>query len=240
MKVFINTWNLLTWPKAMAEYLSKIPEVEIIFIDNASTWEPLLEWYETRPYKIYMLPLNAGHTAGWTQGIIAKETNNYSEYYCYSDADADLSTVPPDFIDLLLDGAKRYPNEKKWGLGIIETGVPHANPAWDFDLHGGTYSRFAGCVHLEGGFNSHPVDTWFALYPPGSYCSYPSGISTEFPYSARHLMWHVALDPEPDCYYVPYDDEFDNYVINAGPCSTTVPRLKAMSEEYNRRKLLNG
>ena len=46
--IIINNRNLLTWPKAMVERISRYEGVgDIIIVDNGSTYEPLLDWYAT-------------------------------------------------------------------------------------------------------------------------------------------------------------------------------------------------
>ena len=71
--VIINNRNLLTWPKAMVRDLSKWEGIgDIYIVDNGSTYEPLLEWYATKPCEVISLGVNAGHQAPWLCGLVQK------------------------------------------------------------------------------------------------------------------------------------------------------------------------
>jgi GT2 family glycosyltransferase len=51
--IIIMNFNLLTWPNQMVEDIKKFDNVgDIIIFDNGSTYEPLLEWYSTKPCEI--------------------------------------------------------------------------------------------------------------------------------------------------------------------------------------------
>ena len=72
---------------------------EPIFVDNESTWEPLLEWYETCPYEVRKQGnIGCGH-------II----NSYveKEPFVMTDPDYDLSMIPDDWDEVLLEGLER-------------------------------------------------------------------------------------------------------------------------------------
>ena len=71
--VIINNRNLLTWPKAMVRDLSKWEGIgDIYIVDNGSTYEPLLDWYETKPCGVIYLNKNVGHQAPWLCGLVER------------------------------------------------------------------------------------------------------------------------------------------------------------------------
>ena len=87
--VIINNRNLLTWPKAMVRDLSKWEGIgDIYIVDNGSTYEPLLEWYATKPCEVVSLEVNAGHQAPWLCGLVQKLGE---PYYAVTDPDLDLT-----------------------------------------------------------------------------------------------------------------------------------------------------
>ena len=93
--VIINNRNLLTYPKQMFEDLKSFNDIgDITIVDNDSTYEPLLEWYETKPCEIIKTS-NNGHLSPWLIDLPKKLT---SEFYVVTDSDLDLSTTPKDSL----------------------------------------------------------------------------------------------------------------------------------------------
>jgi len=62
----------------------------VLWLDNASTYKPLLDFYESCPYEVVRLPKNHGHTAPWTFLADVFATGPY----VVTDPDLDLSEVP--------------------------------------------------------------------------------------------------------------------------------------------------
>lgn len=235
MKVFINNFNLLTWPKAMAERLVKIPDMEIIFLDNASDYPPLLEWYSSCAYKVIHLGGNYGHRAGWITGVIQRELGNDS-WYCYTDPDLGLDDLPDDFMDKLMEGAMNHPSYAKCGLGLVEKEevFPVSNTYTQSSMAGlrsnGPRQKF------EDGVVNSPVDTTFAVYPARTTFHTCDGVQLDYPYRCYHIPYHLCLDPEPGKICVPFDDECYYYFTRANSSSTGKHHLSPMIEEYARRK----
>lgn len=70
MKVFINNHNLLTWPRGMVNYLLDTPDCTPIIVDEASTYPPLLEWYENEcPVQVWRNKYNSGPRGAWVEGL---------------------------------------------------------------------------------------------------------------------------------------------------------------------------
>jgi hypothetical protein len=228
----------------MADYLSAQGHTPV-FVDNNSTYEPLLEYYETCPYRVIRLPENQGNTACWT--LLGNELPN-NDYFVISDADYLLDGLSEGWAEHLREGVDKYGGQGGCGLSMLETKIPSQNPAWkadEFWLYpdGNHPARWGTQVQLQGGYIRFPVDTSFAMYPPGTthFMTSATGIrSGEF--SVRHLPWHIVLDlnPEEDSLQVLFDEEYYYYlnsVINAGTtCMTgTTPRMTEMIAEYERR-----
>jgi len=114
MKIYINNRNFLTWPKKMSEILLNQGH-DVYIVDNASTYEPLLEWYnQQKDIKIIKLGINSGHNSPWTHKII-----DTSDYYVVTDPDLDISTVPSNWDEVLISGIKQF-NVEKAGLSLSE------------------------------------------------------------------------------------------------------------------------
>jgi hypothetical protein len=233
MKIYINNRNYLTWPKGMAEKLSNDGH-EIIFIDNGSTYEPLLDYYSTCGYEVIRLE-NVGNIAAWVKGIVT----DLKEPYVVTDPDYDLSDIPSDWAEVLLSGFEEFPHIDKFGFSWEEKTVPQENPAWladQFNLHPEGLPMTWG-NKLPNNWLGYPNDTSFAVYRPGIPFQI-SGIRKGRPYTGIHLPWHLTLDPsaDPTKRYVLFDDEIEYYWDHVEHSSCSAPRLAPMLAEYKRRK----
>lgn len=211
---------------------------EVTMIDCASTYPPLLDWYNTiekgTDIKLVRLP-NLGCRAAW----IGKVVTHLREPYVASDPDYDLSMIPKDWPEVLMEGLHRYPEHVKFGLSWDESQVPQENPAWtldEFDKYPQGLPRMWQRP-LPGGWQDHPTDTSFALYRHSD-MSGINGIRKDRPYTGVHMPWHITLDPakDPSKRYVLMDDEIYYYFTHVENSSCTVGRLTAMLAEYKRRK----
>lgn len=231
MKIFINNRNWLTWPRAMAYKLAK-EDHEIFFIDNASTYEPLLDWYEKQEFSVIKIP-NLGSMAFWRIGL----EKVIREPFVLTDPDYDLSKVPCDWDEALLEGFKYY-DVPKVGLSFDESRVPQENPAYladHFDLSPPN-TGMAWSPVLENGFHGYPCDTSFAVYQPGLPFSI-SGIRRGFPYTGLHMPWHLTLEPtkDPTKLSTPYDHEAHYYFTHVENSSYTLVRMQDIMKIYEDR-----
>ncbi len=239
MRIFINNRDYVTWPSAMAELLAGQGH-EVIFMDNGSTWEPLLDWYENCPFEI-IRQKNIGPAANHHQ-ICLKET----EPYVLTDPDYDLSMVPSDWPEVLLEGLARFPKLLKCGLSFDMSRVPQENYAYEEverlcpkdNPECGLMVTW-GVVHPAGDFMNYPLDTSFAVYKP----KIPfriSGLMKVRPYTGLHLPFHVVLDPsaDPTKLSVIMNDEIAYYHENANyPLSSSSGgAFIEVIKEYHRRK----
>ena len=193
MKVFIISYNRLTWLKAMCEYLSDTG-CDVIIIDNNSSYPPLLEWYDKAPYTIYRMKENLGHLALWKSGILNGFTDRF---YFVTDPDLDLSQVPNDYADILMKGLMLNPGVTKSGLSLRLDDLP-ANDYTKKVIDG--ESKF--WLNKKGSFYPADIDTTFSLYdrerdfkklpPEGN--KFFHAVRSEAPYSARHLFWYETKE----------------------------------------------
>ncbi len=211
MKIYINNFNLLTWPKKMAEILSDQGH-DVIFIDNKSTYEPLLEFYDKCPYKIIRLNENVGYTAPWSMNIV-----DSSDYYVVTDPDLNIDLLPEDWDEYCIRGIEKYKYKKDYfGNDIIKCGllldkkrVPINNPEY-------LLISLENEEINENGYVNKPIDTTFAVYKPGTNNYRAGGITTYHPYFAYHLPWHLVLEnKENDKLEILMNDELYNYIITS-------------------------
>jgi hypothetical protein len=207
MNCFIIMFNRLTWPRKMAEFLSDTG-CEVILVDNASTYPPLLEWYDSCPYKVYRLQENYGHLVLWGSGII----NNYKDrHYIVTDPDLDLSGVPHDYVDFLMKGFL-HEEVVKVGLSLRVNDLPVNEFTRRIVEHEERHWR----ALQEDGFYAASVDTTFAIYDRERMLGqqvYWSLRSPE-PYMARHLPWYLGLGQIPfeELYYMTKATEVSTFL----------------------------
>lgn len=195
---FIINYNRLTLPKRMAEFISSNKNVEVYIIDNDSTYEPLLDWYESCEYKVIKMGGNYGHTVFW-------DKNLYSEYvkegmYILTDSDLDLSNIPTDWLDVLIEGHNRY-NYEKVGFSLETDDLPESHfkneiVAWESQF------KTPKARRLDDLYTEAHIDTTFALHKTNGHGIY-SSIRVNKPYTARHVPWYYT-----DFDALPEDEKF--------------------------------
>ena len=150
-------YNRLTYPKNMAEFLSD-NNVNVILIDNNSTYQPLIDWYDNEcKYKVYRLKENLGHKCLYKSGIIDEYKD---QYYMLTDHDLDISNVPVDFVDVLIKGFSN-PGIIKSGLSLEVNDLPqndYAKKALDWEM------KYWNRPIDSNGFYESEIDTTLALY----------------------------------------------------------------------------
>jgi len=110
-KIIINNRNRLTTTKKMVEHLLKLnSNQEIIIIDNGSTYEPLLEWYNEVNNRVDVkMNKNNGHLALWSTGLY-KEVG---DYFIYTDSDIELNEdTPVDFQQIMFNVMQEFKFKK--------------------------------------------------------------------------------------------------------------------------------
>ena len=92
--IIINNCNLLEWPKKMIEDISTFEGVgEIIILDNGSTYEPLLEWYETKPCEIIKSEINYGQYGPWQKNIPQRRIFSTVAHRAWENKNTQLSLI---------------------------------------------------------------------------------------------------------------------------------------------------
>lgn len=234
MRIYINNRNYLTWTALTARHFSEQGH-EVVLIDNASTYEPLVDWYATCGYVVCFLQSNLGHLAPWLAGII-----DDSDHYAVTDPDLSYDGVPGDWEQVCLEGLRRGADIKV-GFSLDETRIPPSNPAWVLDEFcqypsGNHPDRWGDHLKL-GQYMRYPIDTTFAVYRPRLPFAV-GGWRICQPYTARHRPWHLVLDVDPHCddLQIPVNDEIFYYFASASTSSVTKQRMMSMLTEYASRK----
>jgi hypothetical protein len=211
--VIINNRDLLTWTKNMLDKIKTLDGVgDIFIIDNASTYQPLLDWYETNPCEIIRVD-NLGHTAPWLCGLVDK----IGTPYVITDPDLNIDDLPLDTLNFLLDKLQSNPLLGKVGLKLNSEIVSSESPLYD---HLQTYEkpRWEKSEVTDNIYTGVHIDTTFALYNVNHY--FVGGGSIIEPYVARHLPWEFTEETRS------LDKEFLYYIEHASKVSSYKNYLK--------------
>jgi glycosyltransferase involved in cell wall biosynthesis len=201
--IIINNRNHLTYLKRLINSLENRGYRNIFIIDNASSYPPLLEYYQHTPYKVFYLQENVGYCALWDTPVFEQFRD---QFYVYTDSDLELTEeCPDDFMVAMhyLLSRHRYSRVGKIGLSLLINDLPaHFEKKQEVISWEGQFWK----QKVEELAFSAPVDTTFALYRPG--CFGPAymvpALRMNFPYSARHLPWYENtgnLNAEQYYYY---------------------------------------
>ena len=191
MKCLIITYNRLTLPVSLANFVAQ-RGCEPVFVDNHSDYPPLLEYYNNSSYQVLRMPDNYGHKVVWTHnvlGILGIKGN-----YIVTDPDLDLTNIPDDFLQVLEEGLRRYPQYDKCGFSLEINDIPN-QVTKDWEAQFWQHPLDPQYFHAD-------IDTTFALYR-APFTSL-NAIRTNRPYTAHHRPWYYDLVdklPEDELYY---------------------------------------
>lgn len=190
--IIINNRNRLTYLKKLIQSLEIRGYNNIIILDNDSTFEPLLYYYENDcKYRVCYLKGNLGHLALWKSNIFNQYKYNF---YIYTDSDLELiDDCPENFIQDILLEMKSNKYIQKIGLSLRTDNIPDCYDLkqevinWEKRFYIKKYKR------NKNYFKAH-VDTTFAVYRPFAYggsSDHHLTLRTSFPLMASHLPWYV-------------------------------------------------
>ncbi len=185
---FVICRDLCTWTQRTVAGLEDGGVEEIYLVDNDSTYQPLLEFYETTPHTVLYLRANRGKRGPWNRGLIEGHASDRN--FIVTDPDVvPHEDCPTDWLTHFSDILDRWPHIAKVGFGLPTDDLPasyeHAAMAQRRQAQHWREDR-----RCEVGFVT-PLDTTLALYRAGTpYCTAPA-IRTDWPYVARHLAWYI-------------------------------------------------
>jgi len=187
-RVFINTRDRVTPLVKLVCWLERAGVQHIVIVDNASTYEPLLDYLDHTPHHVVRLRDNLGQLAPWLSGTIERMTGDM-EFFVETDPDVvPDEDCPLDALDHLYDVVYRYPEYVKAGLGLRIDDLP------DHYAHAEAVRRWEARFWQEEyrpGLYIAPVDTTFAMYRPRTGATMIPALRTGPPYLGRHLPWYA-------------------------------------------------
>ena len=161
--IIINNKNHLTYLRRLITSLERRGYHNIYIIDNASTYTPLLKFYEETSYTVFRLKENVGFCALWDTEIFDMFKG---QYYVYTDSDLELiDECPDDFMVVMHYIANKYGlNKVGFSLPIDDLPAHFANAEevkkWE---------SWFSTIKIERLAFEARVDTTFALYKPDTF-----------------------------------------------------------------------
>jgi hypothetical protein len=191
--IFINVRDRLSCLEKLLKWLERAGHRNIILIDNASTYPPLLNFLGQSTYRTIRLKHNIDQTALWRvkelRSIIA------NQWFVCTDPDVIPSDICPlNAVAHLYGLLQTFPHYLKAGLGLQLDDIPecyhlkHHVIDWETKLIG---------EEIAPDVFEADVDTTFALYRPGTPYVIGPSIRVYGKYSAHHLPWY-ANSSQPD------------------------------------------
>jgi len=197
MRVLIINYNRLVLPSQLADWVF-LRGLEPVFIDNNSDYKPLIEYYKHCPYEVVWMAQNYGKGVVWDQGI--SERLNIKGEYIVTDPDLDLTGVPDNFLSILREGLRRYPQFDKCGFSL------EINDVTDQSIYymGQTIKQWENQFWvnpMDTEYFNAAIDTTFALYNTDKFSL--EALRTNRPYTARHVPWYYDQGrPKDELYYL--------------------------------------
>lgn len=211
---------------------------DVHIIDNNSTYEPTLKWYNSGQFTVYYLKENLGSTAPWQC-----EWLDTSDYYVVTDPDLGIENIPSNWPDILIEGIEKH-NVIKCGFSLDETFTPSENPAYTLDKFyrypNGNPAVWDKSLKLDKNYYNCHIDTTFAVYVPGVKKHIIGGIRSERPYTARHLPWHIVNEIKNEqSIQILMDNELEYYYdhCQANSRSITMHRIQPLLQKYKSKFL---
>jgi hypothetical protein len=165
----------------------------IVFVDNASTYPPLLTFLEQTSHEVLHLTSNIGHTAAWDMGIISLYAGNGP--FIVSD---------PDIIPLKgAHGAVRYfcelltahPERTKVGFGLKIDDLPDYYALKNQVI---AWEKQFWASSVEKDVFDAEIDTTFAVYRQHTPYTLGPGLRTGGKFVARHEPWYTNSSKPSD------------------------------------------
>jgi len=200
--IIINNRNRVTSLKQLITSLEQRGYKNIYIIDNASSYPPLLKFYEEICYPIFFLSKNVGHLALWETGLYKRFVHSY---YVYTDSDIVIAeSCPSNFLDIFRKTMDEDKSIAKIGLSLKIDDLPNAfkNKQEVIKFESQYFQNRISTLFYEAN-----VDTTFALYRPGlkhAANKFLKMFRSAYPMEARHMPWYIDSEniQEEEQYYI--------------------------------------
>ena len=190
--IVINSFNREDCLRRLVSWLRTAKYENIIIVDNASTYPPLLRYLDNlstkREIRIVRLPTNLGPYAVWDAALLP--ALGIDSEYVYTDPDiVPCDFCPHDVIRVLQSVLSCDSRISKVGLGLRLDDIPACFQDRDMVL---AWERQYWLRPCAPGLYSAAIDTTFAIYRAGTAGYMNEGtVRTGWPYLASHEGWYL-------------------------------------------------
>jgi hypothetical protein len=193
--IIITSFNQLEYLKRLIDFLLSKGFLNIVIIDNNSTYKPLLQYFDQieSNVTIHRLNKNYGHLVFWKRYDLFVKYG--MGYYVVTDPDiVPLESCPDNFLVNFHSILAENKKPMKVGFGLKIDDIPLSNPNREKVIN--WENKFWKNKVSEGVFDAD-IDTTFALYRPFYHRKnkkFKTAYRTDYPYVALHGGWYVDLN----------------------------------------------
>lgn len=203
--VYITNKDRVTPMRKLVEWLLITPDVgKVTILDNGSTYEPLLEWYDEIKQFVSVEMLGEQESLCWVFWAQKREEKETGPYIVTDGDYVPASFCPDDIVGKMVELLERHFHEGYWkvGPGLRIDNLPDC-PWRDLVVTGqGPYHR----ERLGEGYFRSAIDTSFAVYKGGFGDSQIGhAIRLDAPYLFEHYPWYVWPLDDEQRYYMAHD-----------------------------------
>jgi hypothetical protein len=180
--------------------LEKFSDIDIVLVDNESTYEPTVQYLSSTQHQVIYARENIGHLSPWRLGLVPKNSR-----FAVTDPDVRVADDCPDDLFIVLNKVlDKWPNLLKAGVGLRIDNLPNHY----FDKNHVIQHESQFWVDRLGEIDgttvfSSAIDTTLALYSRVENHSIWPAARLDYPYVAEHLAWYVDSNnlTEDEIYY---------------------------------------
>lgn len=203
--IFIITFNRLWSLIPTFEAVTKLKgDYQIIFCDNNSKYQPLIDWLKDREkegYKVYWNKTSDLYKE-IDKTVLEWYKTNDSDYFAIMDPDVVIQ-APDDLLEFYVHLFEQNKHIHRVGLLMRYDDLPDHYPLKQrvlkkqHKLYGSQPTTTITWKNNEVKYLDHSsIDTTFTMFRKGfrNYRNYKNAIVTLAPYHAKHLDWYIDVN----------------------------------------------
>ena len=200
LPIVITAFNRVRCLRALVHRLRRDGYENLYVVDNASDYQPLIDFYRAERLRVFRLDRNVGCYALWRTPIWAQILHTP---YALTDPDVlPLDECPCDYVARFLTVLGANPDVEKVGFGLKIDDIPDSLSYKNEILR---HEQNFWTQPLGPDLFVAPIDTTFAVYRAGARGGvWARALRTAAPYLARHTPWYddeLTLTPEDEHYH---------------------------------------